>query len=148
MPVNAGDLPEAAAPPPGLLTVGRFDERPGYAVRRPRGADSWLFTWTVAGGGLLCQGPDATTAGPGDLVALGPRAPHRYEVAEGAERWAFWWAHCQARPAWAGWLRPFRSPGGGLYAVRGVPEFARERIAAAFARMAADARWSGEAPGP
>ncbi|SOD61792.1 AraC family transcriptional regulator, arabinose operon regulatory protein [Streptomyces zhaozhouensis] len=146
--MNAGDLPGAAAPPPGLLTVGYFDERPGYAVGRPRGADSWLFTWTVAGAGRLRQGPDETAAGPGDLVALGPRAPHGYAVDEGAERWAFWWVHCQARPAWAGWLRPHRSAGGGLYAVRGVPEFARGRIAAAFARMAADARWSGEAPGP
>ncbi|UED83415.1 helix-turn-helix domain-containing protein [Streptomyces profundus] len=141
--MTAAHLPEAAGPPPGLLTVGYFDERPGYAVHRPRGADSWLFTWTVAGHGELSQGPAEARAAPGDLVVLGPRAPHRYAVAPDAERWAFWWVHCQARPGWGDWLRPHRIAEGRLYAVSPVPEANRERIAGAFARMRSDARWSG-----
>lgn len=150
MPVDAEDLPETAAPSPpgGLVTVGYFDERPGYAVNRPRGADSWLFTWTTDGRGGLGQGAAEAVAGPGDLVVLGPGVPHRYGVAPGAERWAFWWVHCQARPAWGAWLRPF-GVGDGLHAVSPVAPGVRSRIGAAFARMHADARWAaGDAAPP
>ncbi|MEO3754038.1 helix-turn-helix domain-containing protein [Streptomyces sp. B6B3] len=149
MPVDAEDLPETAvpAPPGGLVTVGFFDERPGYAVRRPRGADSWLFTWTTAGRGEVGQGQTETSAGAGDLVALGPGVPHRYAVAAGATRWAFWWVHCQARQDWGGWLRPHRA-GDGLYAIAPVPPALRARVEAAFRRMHADARWTGDGAPP
>ncbi|MGP3967606.1 helix-turn-helix domain-containing protein [Streptomyces sp. 6N223] len=149
MPVDAEDLPETAAfpaapsPPPGLVTVGYFDERPGYAVHRPRGADSWLFTWTTAGRGRLRQGGAAAVAGPGDLVVLGPGVPHRYAADADAGRWAFWWVHCQARPSWGAWLRPFGT-GDGLHAVSPVPPGLGARVAAAFRRMHADARWAGD----
>src|SRR5438132_446433 len=61
MPVNADGLPGTAAPgdpapPSGLVVVGRYDQLPGYRVDRPRGADSWLFTWTTGGHGRLRQG--------------------------------------------------------------------------------------------
>jgi AraC family transcriptional regulator of arabinose operon len=150
MPVDAEDLPETAAPSPpsGLVTVGFFDERPGYAVHRPRGADSWLFTWTTGGRGQLRQGAAVAVAGPGDLVVLGPGAPHRYAVAADAETWAFWWVHCQARPSWGAWLRPF-GVGDGLHAVAPVPPGVRARVAGAFARTHADARWAaGDAAAP
>lgn len=56
--MRAEELPEPAAPSPplGLVTVGRFDQGPGYRVNRPRGSDSWLFTWTTGGRGRLRQG--------------------------------------------------------------------------------------------
>ncbi|WP_079252239.1 AraC family transcriptional regulator [Streptomyces sp. MP131-18] len=147
MPVNAADLPETPAPPPGLVTAGYFDERPGYAVSRPSGTESWLFTWTAVGRGLLRQGAARAEAGPGDLVVLGPGVPHHYATAAGAERWAFWWVHCRARAAWAAWLRP-HAAGGRLYTVVPVPAAVRPRIAAAFRRLHADARWSGEGAPP
>ncbi|NEA66332.1 helix-turn-helix domain-containing protein [Streptomyces sp. SID12488] len=144
MPVNADGLPGTAvpAPPPGLVTVGRYDEGPGYAVNRPRGADSWLFTWTTDGHGLLTQGAAGARAGTGDLVVLGPGVPHRYLVLPGARRWRFWWAHCQARPAWAAWLSPY-AVGDGMYVVAPVPEALYDRMETAFARMLSDARWPG-----
>jgi AraC family transcriptional regulator, arabinose operon regulatory protein len=151
--MDAENLPETAAfpvvpsPPPGLVTVGYFDERPGYAVHRPRGADSWLFTWTTEGGGRLRQGRAGAVAGPGDLVVLGPGVPHRYAVDADAGRWAFWWVHCQARPSWDAWLRPF-GIGYGCHTVSPVPEGLRARVAAAFRRMHADARWVGDARPP
>lgn len=152
--MNAEGLPEPAvpepavpAPPPGLVTVGRFDERPGYSVNRPRGADSWLFTWTTGGSGRLSQGAVETRAGAGDLVVLGPDVPHRYAVAPGARHWAFWWAHCQARPSWAGWLRPY-AHGDRLYVVTPVPVGVHERVESAFRRMLADARWTGQGAPP
>ncbi|KAA0941748.1 AraC family transcriptional regulator [Streptomyces apricus] len=148
MPVDADALPETAAPspPPGLVTVGRFDERPGYGVVRPGGADSWLFTWTTGGAGQVRQGVTGVRAGAGDLVVLGPGVPHRYAVAPGAPRWTFWWAHCQARPAWTHWLRPhlLGDPPDRLYAVTPVPAAVRDRLEHAFRRMLADARWTGE----
>ncbi|MFD0307352.1 helix-turn-helix domain-containing protein [Streptomyces sp. NPDC127119] len=149
MPVRADELPEAAAPspPPGLVTVGRFDERAGYSVDRPGGADSWLFTWTTDGAGLLAQGATRTLSGAGDLVVLGPGVPHRYAVAPDAGRWTFWWVHCQARPAWAGRLRPHLL-GDRLYAVTPVPPGVRDRLEQAFRRMLADARWTGEGAPP
>ncbi|MEV0225667.1 helix-turn-helix domain-containing protein [Streptomyces sp. NPDC050704] len=149
MPVHADELPETAAPspPPGLVTVGRFDQRPGYRVTRPRGADSWLFTWTTGGAGRLSQGAAQTRAGAGDLVVLGPGVPHRYAVAPGARHWAFWWVHCQARPSWTGWLRPY-ARGDRLYAVASVPGGVRERLESSFRRMLADARWTGEGAPP
>ncbi|WP_189880154.1 helix-turn-helix domain-containing protein [Streptomyces bluensis] len=149
MPVRADDLSETAvpSPPPGLVTVGRFDQGTGYRINRPRGSDSWLFTWTTGGGGVLRQGAAETVAGPGDLVVLGPGVPHRYGLRPGAEHWAFWWAHCQARTSWAGWLRPYEI-GDRLYAVTRPHTAVRGRVDAAFARMIADARWAGEGAPP
>jgi AraC family transcriptional regulator of arabinose operon len=158
MPVRAEELPEPAdpSPPPGLVTVGRFDQRPGYRVNRPSGADSWLFTWTTGGRGRLQQGASQSVAGAGDLVVLGPGVPHRYAVEPGGGHWAFWWVHCQARAAWPGWLGPY-GLGDRLYAVGsgepgarcdGGPARSRERIEAAFCRMLADARWTGDGPPP
>ncbi|WP_105975609.1 helix-turn-helix domain-containing protein [Streptomyces geranii] len=144
MPVNADGLPEAAvpAPPPGLVTVGRYDEGPGYAVNRPQGADSWLFTWTTDGHGLLTQGAAEARAGAGDLVVLGPGVRHRYLVRPGAPHWRFWWAHCRARPSWTAWLSPY-AVGDGMFVVAGVPDVLHDRMAAAFTRMLSDARWPG-----
>ncbi|MER6125811.1 helix-turn-helix domain-containing protein [Streptomyces sp. NPDC001795] len=147
MPVRADDLPEPAvpSPPPGLVTVGRFDQPPGYGVHRPGGADSWLFTWTTGGSGTLGQGTSRVTAGAGDLVVLGPGVPHRYAVAPGARHWAFWWVHCQARTSWAGRLGPY-DVGHRLYAVSAG--HGRRRIETAFRRMLADARWTGDGTPP
>jgi AraC family transcriptional regulator, arabinose operon regulatory protein len=154
MPVTADGLPETAAPgdpgpPPDLVVVGRYDERPGYAVQRPRGADSWLLTWTVGGRGTLRQGRSETGAGAGDLVVLAPGAPHRYGVQQGADHWEFWWAHCGARPSWAAWLGP-HGRGDGLYVVTADPagHGPHSRIEAAFHRMLADARWTGTGTPP
>jgi len=147
--VRAEELSEPAAPspPPGLVTIGRFDQGPGYRVNRPQGSDSWLFTWTTGGRGRLTQGVARTAAGPGDLVVLGPGVPHGYTVEPGAGRWAFWWVHCQARAAWSTWLRPYALEDG-VYAVG--PARSQERMETTFRRMLADARWSGDGspPGP
>ncbi|MFF3908043.1 helix-turn-helix domain-containing protein [Streptomyces sp. NPDC001848] len=142
MPVRADDLPGTAvpAPPPGLVTVGRFDQPPGYGINRPRGADSWLFTWTTGGRGTLGQGAARVTAGAGDLVVLGPGLPHRYGTASAARHWAFWWVHCQARSSWVGRLGP-HEVGDRLYTVGAG--HGRDRMETAFRRMLADARWGG-----
>ncbi|MFG1664493.1 helix-turn-helix domain-containing protein [Streptomyces sp. Y7] len=152
MTVSADGLPETAAgpgvpaPPPGLVVVGHFDQPPGYRIERPRGADSWLFTWTTGGRGRLRHGGTEARAGAGDLVVLAPGVPHGYGVEPGAPHWEFWWAHCQARPTWRSWLRPYDS-GEGLYVVTPTPDTVHARIGTAFRRMLADARWTGtEAP--
>ncbi|MET9381637.1 helix-turn-helix domain-containing protein [Streptomyces sp. NPDC002928] len=154
MPVNADALPGTAAPgdpspPPGLVVVGHFDQPAGYAVHRPRGSDSWLFTWTTGGHGRLHQGGIEARAGVGDLVVLAPGVRHGYGVGPGAGHWRFWWAHCQARPSWTSWLRPYDA-GDGMYVVTPVPGALHGRVEAAFGRMLADARWtgSGAPPGP
>ncbi|WAZ25856.1 helix-turn-helix domain-containing protein [Streptomyces cinnabarinus] len=149
--MRADGLPRTAAgdpaPPPGLVVVGRFDQSPGYVVHRPAGADSWLFTWTTGGHGEVRQGAAGTRASPGDLVVLAPGVRHRYGVAPGARHWRFWWAHCQARPNWQSWLRPYAA-GDGLYVVSPTPDAPRGRIEAAFRRMLADARWTGTGAPP
>ncbi|MFE6200002.1 helix-turn-helix domain-containing protein [Streptomyces sp. NPDC057838] len=155
MPVRADGLPGTAgsegggdpAPPPGLVVLGHFDQSPGYAVSRPRGSASWLVTWTTGGRGRLWQGGTTAAAGPGDLVVLAPGVPHGYAVEPGARHWRFWWAHCQARPGWTGWLRPYGS-GDGVYVVPSVPAALHDRVAAAFRRMHADARWTGTGAPP
>ncbi|MDT9695767.1 helix-turn-helix domain-containing protein [Streptomyces sp. P17] len=149
MPVVADGLPETAdpAPPPGLVVVGRFDQAAGYSVNRPEGADSWLFTWTTGGHGRLRQGAAEARASPGDLVVLAPGVRHRYGVEPGALHWQFWWAHCQARPMWQAWLRPYDA-GDGLYVVSPTPHALHDRVGAAFRRMLADARWTGTGAPP
>lgn len=135
----------APAPPPGLVVLGHFDQPPGYAVNRPRGSASWLFTWTTGGRGRLRQGAVETSVGAGDLVVLAPGVPHGYAVEPGARHWRFWWAHCQARPSWAGWLRPYDA-GDGVYVVTSAPGV-HGRVESAFRRIHTDARWTGtEAP--
>ncbi|MFI6932156.1 helix-turn-helix domain-containing protein [Streptomyces sp. NPDC050287] len=152
MPVTADALPGAAGPgdpdpPPGLVVVGRFDQPPGYGVNRPRGAGSWLFTWTTGGRGRLRQGGTGTWAGAGDLVVLAPGVRHDYGVAPGASHWRFWWAHCRARPSWAAWLRPY-GVADGLHVVTPTPADVHHRVEAAFRRMLADARWTGTGAPP
>ncbi|MFH8798498.1 helix-turn-helix domain-containing protein [Streptomyces sp. NPDC017936] len=147
MPVRAEDLPRAAvpgdpSPPPGLVVAGHFDQGPDYGAHRPRGSDSWLFTWTAAGRGRLRQGATEVRAAPGDLVVLAPGVAHRYATEPAAGRWRFWWAHCQARAAWTPWLRPYGA-GDGVYAVTPVPAGVHGRVEAALRRMLADARRPG-----
>ncbi|MEU1936378.1 helix-turn-helix domain-containing protein [Streptomyces coeruleorubidus] len=155
MPVRADGLPGTAehgyegdpAPPPGLVVLGHFDQPPGYVVNRPRGSASWLFTWTTAGRGRLWQGGVETSAGAGRLVVLAPGVPHGYAVGPGARHWRFWWAHCQARPSWPGWLRPYDA-GDGVYVVTSAPAGVHGRVEAAFRRMHADARRPGAGAPP
>ncbi|MFI7151523.1 helix-turn-helix domain-containing protein [Nonomuraea sp. NPDC050022] len=137
MPVTAEEMSVPAAE---LTIVGHFDNRPGYATRRVSGSPSWLLMWTQDGAGLVEQAGVSFTAGPGDLVVLGADAAQHYRVAPGAERWRFWWAHFQPRPAWLGWLAEHaRAPG--CHLVEGVPEPARAQIDEAFGRAARNARW-------
>ncbi|MFE6287132.1 helix-turn-helix domain-containing protein [Streptomyces sp. NPDC057877] len=150
--MSADDLPVAAAPgdpspPPGLLVTGRFDQPAGYRVDRPHGSASWLFLWTTHGRGRLSQGAAQVEAGAGDLVVLAPGVRQRYGVAPGARHWRFWWAHCQARPGWWDWLRPYAA-GDGVYVVTPVPGGVHERVETAFRRMHADARWTGTGAPP
>lgn len=146
--MSTDGLPESAAPapPPGMVVTGRYDQGLGYRVNRPQGSGSWLFTWTTEGRGLLRQGAARTHATPGDLVVLAPGVAHGYALAPGAGRWRFWWAHCQARPAWAAWLGP-AALGDGVYAVA-APGDTHRRIEAAFHRMLSDSRWTGTGAPP
>ncbi|MFJ9863964.1 helix-turn-helix domain-containing protein [Streptomyces sp. NPDC101165] len=141
--MHADELPGTAAgdpsPPPGLVVTGRYDQGPGYGVNRPRGSDSWLFTFTTGGRGTIRQGDARAEAVAGHLVVLAPGVAHRYAVASGAPHWRFWWVHCQARPSWVSWLDPY-AVGDGLYALAPVPAVLLGRVEAAFGRMLADAR--------
>lgn len=145
--MDADALPGTAAPPPGLVVIGHYDQPQGYAINRPHGAESWLVLWTTGGLGRVRQGATETSAGPGDLVVLAPGRPHHYAVEPGAPAWRFWWVHCQARPSWIPWLRPYET-GDGLYAVTPTPAGLHGRVDAAFRRMLADARWTGDEPPP
>src|SRR5438067_1840133 len=70
--MSADRLPETAAPPPGLVVIGHYDQPQGYAINRPSGSGSWLFTWTTGGRGRLRQGRAEVRAGAGDVVVLRP----------------------------------------------------------------------------
>lgn len=150
--MSAEGLPETAAPgdpspPPGPVVVGRYDQPPGYGVSRPRGARSWLFTWTTGGQGWLRQGAAEVRAGVGDLVVLAPGVRQAYAVAHGAAHWQFWWVHCRPRPTWTQWLRPY-AVGDGMHAVTPVPAGLHDRVEEAFRRMSADARLPGTGAPP
>ncbi|WP_020575241.1 helix-turn-helix domain-containing protein [Actinopolymorpha alba] len=154
--MTADDLPDPAAdlqvhltpaPSAELLVAARFDVGAGYVVHRDRGAPSWLLTWTVDGAGRFRQGGIDVRAGPGDLVALGPGIAHSYAAEPGERPWSFWWVHCQARPSWQAWLRPY-AVGGRVYHVPGVPTVVHNRIGEAFRRLHADARWPAHGPLP
>jgi len=80
-------------------------------------------------------------------VVLAPGRPHHYGVEPDAPAWRFWWVHCQARPSWTPWLRPYET-GDGLHAVTPTPAGLHGRVEAAFRRMLADARWTGGEPPP
>ncbi|MGJ5894985.1 AraC family transcriptional regulator [Streptomyces sp. V2] len=148
MPVRAEGLTGTAAdpsPPPGLVVVGRFDQAAGYAVNRPSGSDSWLILWTTGGAGLIGQGRTELPVATGDFVLLAPGVPQRYAVRPGAPAWRFWWAHCQVRPSWLPWIRPYDA-GDGVHTTGPVPEVLRGRVESAFRRMLDDARWTGGEP--
>jgi AraC family transcriptional regulator of arabinose operon len=138
---------EMSVPAAELTIVGHFDNRPGYVTRRVTGSPSWLLMWTQGGAGLVEQAGVSFTAGPGDLVVLGSGAAQHYRVAPGAERWCFWWAHFQPRPAWLGWLAEY-AQATGCHLVHGVPDPTRDQIDAAFDRASRNARWLPPAVGP
>ncbi|MEU7857555.1 helix-turn-helix domain-containing protein [Nonomuraea sp. NPDC049141] len=131
---------EMSVPAAELTIVGHFDNRPGYVTRRVTGSPSWLLMWTQDGAGLVEQAGVSFTAGPGDLVVLGSGAAQHYRVAPGAERWRFWWAHFQPRPAWLGWLGEY-ARATGCHLVQGVPQPTRDQIDEAFDRASRNARW-------
>ncbi|MBT2229921.1 helix-turn-helix domain-containing protein [Nonomuraea sp. NEAU-A123] len=131
---------EMSVPAAELTIVGHFDNRPGYVTRRVTGSPSWLLMWTQDGAGLVEQAGVSFTAGPGDLVVLGSGAAQHYRVAPGAERWCFWWAHFQPRPAWLGWLAEY-ARATGCHLVHGVPDPTRDQIDEAFDRASRNARW-------
>lgn len=141
MPVTVEDMSVPAAE---LVIVGHYDKPPGYATRRTLGSPSWLMMWTQAGGGLIEQGGASTRVGPGDLVVLASGQAQFYGTAPGCDRWRFWWAHFQPRPAWLPLLEP-HAQAPGCYVITAV---GFDRVEAAFLRGAADARWSGHGPPP
>ncbi|AJE81348.1 arabinose operon regulatory protein [Streptomyces albus] len=145
MPDPAAPLPDS--PPADALVVGRYDQRPGYAVHRAAGSRSWLLLWTEGGAGRVRQGAARLRAEAGDLVVLAPGVRQEYRVAEDAGGWHFWWVHCRIRPAARSWLAP-HARGDGCHAVTGVAPAARPRIAEELRRVHADARWSGEGAPP
>ncbi|MFD1543351.1 helix-turn-helix domain-containing protein [Nonomuraea guangzhouensis] len=138
---------EMSVPAAELTIVGHFDNRPGYVTRRVTGSPSWLLMWTQDGAGLVEQAGVSFTAGPGDLVVLGSGAAQHYRVAPGAERWRFWWAHFQPRPAWLGWLGEY-ARAMGCHLVQGVPDPIRDQIDEAFDRASRNARWLPPTFGP
>ena len=138
----AMSLQEVPSPPPGVLVTGHFREGFGYRVRRPRGSGNWLLTYTLDGRGLYRgSGPDLF-AGPGDVVLLGPDAPHDYSVPQGGT-WEFLWAHFQPRLEWFEWWNPLlggEGPGLSHLETSG----ARERASRSFLRLRADALATGD----
>ena len=145
------DLTDPAAddtmPHPSALIVGRFDQRSGYAVNRPRGAPSWLLLWTDGGAGYIGQGGSEVRTAPGDLVVLESGVAQAYRVADGSDGWRFWWAHFQPRQDWRTWLRPFHI-GGGCHVVAGIDRAFHPRIDDTMHRMHADVRWPAGAVAP
>ena len=143
MRVPAANLRETAAPPPGELIIGRYDEGADYLVRRSSGAHSWLLLWTEAGAGDVRQGGVDVRVGPGDLAVLAPRVHQTYRTAFGPQdqHWEFWWVHFQPRPAWQDWLRPF-DLGDGCTMMRGVNAAVHPGITAALRQAHADTRWT------
>ncbi|MEV5608282.1 helix-turn-helix domain-containing protein [Streptomyces sp. NPDC052225] len=148
MSVRADDLPVPAAdsPPAGLVTVARFDERPGYRVERPDGSRSALLLWTTGGAGEVWQGAVHRVLEPGTLAVLGPDVPQRYRIASGAGHWTLWWAHCRLRPLWTRRLRDHHL-GDGVQVTGTLSAAVRDRITAAFREAHADASYP-VAPGP
>ncbi|MCX4648893.1 MULTISPECIES: helix-turn-helix domain-containing protein [unclassified Streptomyces] len=147
MRVSATDLRETAAPPPGVLIVGRHDGQPDYAVRRTAGAPSWLLLWTESGAGHVRQGGVETTAGPGSLVLLAPGVHHTYRTAPDAAHWGLWWAHFLLRPGWEQRLRPY-DLGSGCHVMPDLHPGARTGVAAALRQAHADSRWTGTGAPP
>jgi AraC family transcriptional regulator of arabinose operon len=132
---------ETPAPAPGVLVTGHYRMGPGYRTYRPGGSGSWLITYTIRGRGLYRQPGVGFFARPGDLVLLGPDAPHDYSVLEGGS-WEFLWAHFQPRPGWFSWRLPVA--GDGLYRARLEGARSRERVRRAFLKLHSDAGASGE----
>ena len=129
---------ETASPPPAVLMTGHFDERPGYATFRSKGAGSWLVTYTIGGAGLYRQPPDVLVwAERGDLILLHPRALHDYSVPPGGA-WDFYWAHFQPRAEWLTWWR-LPEVGQGLSRVHLDSPPARRRVRRAFVRLQREA---------
>lgn len=144
MPEYAARVSDPAATS-GLI-LGRFTERPPYAVRRPRGASSWLLVVTVGGAGRTRFAGRTVELVRGSVVLLPPGLEHSYAVAPGAEAWEFWWAHFQLRPDWYR-LLPDDVAARGLVAT-GLADDVIEDLVGEFEHLHRAARWPGHGPVP
>lgn len=140
-------IDETPAPLPGVFVSDFFTQPLGYAVRRTRGTQDWLITFTTAGQGRYQMHGEVVRCQAGDVVLLQPHTLHDYATA-GTEAagvpvpWEFYWAHFIPRSSWLGWLAlPVVQPGLHFYSVRDVAT--RQRIEAALCRMVKESAAKG-----
>ena len=72
---------------------GRFDQRAGYSVNRPRGGGEWLLIVTLGGNGYHRSGRSVVTLRRGTALLYAPRAPQHYGTASRDRRWELAWTH-------------------------------------------------------
>lgn len=133
--VDARTLRLRISPP---IYTGRFRRGRDYDCVRPAGTRDWLFFCTVAGAGQLrFAHADPLLLTPGTLACYVPGAQQDYRTDPHTGIWSFIWAHVDADPRWAPWLRwPEPRPGLRLVALEDPTWSA---VAAACARAHAHA---------
>ncbi|MFE5320219.1 helix-turn-helix domain-containing protein [Paenibacillus sp. NPDC056579] len=127
---------ETAAPPPGILVSGHFNQAYGYQTNRSRGTKDWLIMFTLSGCGYYWHQDTMRHCSAGDIVLLPPGTPHNYGTPEG-HVWEFVWAHFLPLPSWSEWLSPPQDKDA-LFLIHVESEAQRERIKGAFERMIRD----------
>jgi AraC family transcriptional regulator of arabinose operon len=127
---------ETAAPEPGILVGGHFNQPFGYQTLRSQGTKDWLITFTLSGCGRFQLGQRLFECTAGDIVLLPPGVPHHYYTPENS-KWEFVWAHFLPMSYWLEWMvLSFEPEGLVLTTVESVMQ--RARVEAAFQRMIRD----------
>lgn len=73
-----------------------FDE----VIDRPQGMRGYILNLTVAGEGLITDGPNQFVCRKGDLLLFPPSVPHYYQRHPQAELWHHQWVYFFARGYW------------------------------------------------
>lgn len=87
------------------IWADEFRCRASYENFRSKGTPEWLLIYTVGGGGRVQSNGPEVRATAGTIHLFEPHALQRYGTDPEVKHWHILWAHFQARPHWAEWLR-------------------------------------------
>ncbi|WP_375330552.1 helix-turn-helix domain-containing protein [Alicyclobacillus fastidiosus] len=123
----------------GVL-ADHFRKSSNYSVRRSKGTQDYLLTFTMAGQGGFKISDKMETCVCGDVSILAPGTPHHYGTL--GQKWEFFWVHFVPRSDWLTWIQKMGAQSG--FTQSSIADVSvQRRIRGVFRRMIRDSRALG-----
>ncbi|GMA65156.1 AraC family transcriptional regulator [Alicyclobacillus fastidiosus] len=123
----------------GVL-ADHFRKSSNYSVRRSKGTQDYLLTFTMAGQGGFKIDDKIETCVCGDISILSPGTPHHYGTL--GQIWEFYWVHFVPRADWLIWIQQMGAHSG--FTQSSIADVSvQSRLRGVFRRMIRDSRALG-----